>query len=418
MKFPRFLLSAACLFALTLGTGAAAATLTVDPSDPGAYATIGAALADAEEGDTVLVEPATYNEEVVVTQANLTLEGMDLPLIDGGCAESSGILIEADGVTVAGFEITKFEVGIEVKDSEECVVQENVISKVKDGIALDGAVACEVSGNVISVKPGECDAAYDPDEGIQAEDGQDNLISENEIEMVGEEDVGDKGIQTEDVGDEISENVLIGTGGDSIRVDGDETSCIGNYLLASASDGFDVGNDDNYFADNEVVFSGDEGHDVDGTLNTFVGNTAHGNADDALELDSESPGSNTVIGNVCSGDAEGGFDVECPDNVIIDNIAFGNTESGFHLEFFVDEDEVNIANDNILADNVAEANGESGFSLEDVEGNELTDNRAIANDGYGFSDNNSEANTYANNKCADNVMGPSDPPGLCDCIGM
>jgi F-box protein 11 len=66
--------------------------LVVDPNDPDAYQTIAAAVDAAEDGDTILVRPGTYNESVTITK-DITLRG-------DGPREEIVIEIAADGPTV------------------------------------------------------------------------------------------------------------------------------------------------------------------------------------------------------------------------------------------------------------------------------------------------------------------------------
>jgi parallel beta-helix repeat protein len=73
---------ATLLLALTLaGAGiagsrllAADGALVVDPADPSAYQTISDAVADATDGDTVLVKPGTYSESVAI-DSDITVRG-------------------------------------------------------------------------------------------------------------------------------------------------------------------------------------------------------------------------------------------------------------------------------------------------------------------------------------------------------
>ena len=57
---------------LALITSAHGATLRVGPTQ--AYTTVGAAVAAASSGDTVLIDPGAYAESMAVTGKTLTLE--------------------------------------------------------------------------------------------------------------------------------------------------------------------------------------------------------------------------------------------------------------------------------------------------------------------------------------------------------
>src|SRR3984893_17732499 len=51
------------------------ATLTVNPADPTAFHTIGAAITASHSGDTIQVAQATYNEDVLINKS-LSLVGV------------------------------------------------------------------------------------------------------------------------------------------------------------------------------------------------------------------------------------------------------------------------------------------------------------------------------------------------------
>lgn len=84
---------------------------------PDAYATIGAAIAAAESGDTILVCPGTYHENVVVPAAkSLTIDGLGHPVIDASS-------------TVPG-------PGVQVLSSNSTVEQLTVENAVGEGILV------------------------------------------------------------------------------------------------------------------------------------------------------------------------------------------------------------------------------------------------------------------------------------------
>jgi len=81
-----------------------AATITVNPGD-----SINAAIAAAAAGDTILVYPGTYNENVLINKSNLTLKsvgGRDVTIIGPG---TSARVIDIKGnlgtITVDGFTV-------------------------------------------------------------------------------------------------------------------------------------------------------------------------------------------------------------------------------------------------------------------------------------------------------------------------
>jgi parallel beta-helix repeat protein len=116
MKRVRFLIAAlfvvAGALAATAGS-AQAATIVVNPGQ-----SIQAALNVASPGDTVLVRPGVYREELVMATARVKLMGSFSTLLPPAvlsepCGELIGICIVASGVTVSGFNVNGFNDGFE-----------------------------------------------------------------------------------------------------------------------------------------------------------------------------------------------------------------------------------------------------------------------------------------------------------------
>lgn len=77
-----------------------------DRADRDDQDTIQAAVDAANEGDTVRIQPGTYSESVIVDTADIRLTSTDSreATIDA-TGSNTGVRIEADGVTLEGFEI-------------------------------------------------------------------------------------------------------------------------------------------------------------------------------------------------------------------------------------------------------------------------------------------------------------------------
>ncbi|KYC46109.1 MAG: hypothetical protein APG12_00052 [Candidatus Methanofastidiosum methylothiophilum] len=87
-----------------------AATLEVGPGKT--YASIGAAMADAGNGDTILVYPGTYNENVLINKSNITLKsvaGRDSTIVGPGTGANQNTVISIQAglgtITVDGFTV-------------------------------------------------------------------------------------------------------------------------------------------------------------------------------------------------------------------------------------------------------------------------------------------------------------------------
>jgi parallel beta-helix repeat protein len=142
---------------------ASPSTLYVSPtgSDTGACAeaapcaTIGHAVAVAAPGDTIVVGPGTYDEQVVITEP-LTLMGQGLPVIDAA-GQQNGILVKgagAAGTVISGFEVEGAQMeGILLLSSTDVTVRASLIVNNDLGAFAPKPVGeCAAQG----VVPGDC----------------------------------------------------------------------------------------------------------------------------------------------------------------------------------------------------------------------------------------------------------------------
>jgi hypothetical protein len=93
-----------------------AAVLTVNPADPTAFHTIGAAITAAHPGDTIMVDQATYNEDVLINKSlslvgvpNATTKAKPIITGTGGAGGTENVVAIASnitGVLVQNFIIT------------------------------------------------------------------------------------------------------------------------------------------------------------------------------------------------------------------------------------------------------------------------------------------------------------------------
>lgn len=144
------IISLAAVLALTQA-GTAPAAVAQGAQAPGR---IQAAIDAAQPGDTVTIPAGVYRETVVVNKT-LTLQGEGEPVIDG---EGRGdvVVVEADGVTIRGFVIT----GSSRRVSEEpagirltgdnATVENNRLHEVLYGIILIGSDGHTIRNNDVS----------------------------------------------------------------------------------------------------------------------------------------------------------------------------------------------------------------------------------------------------------------------------
>jgi parallel beta-helix repeat protein len=122
-----------CLNSLTPESGTPSTSLTRSPGVikvPDDFPTIQEAINAAENGNTILVAEGVYYENIVIDKS-LTLRGIGRPVIDGSLKASEGwegtvVIIEANGVTIEGFEIMHGANGI-AGETSNSTIRNNVI---------------------------------------------------------------------------------------------------------------------------------------------------------------------------------------------------------------------------------------------------------------------------------------------------
>ena len=142
---------------LLLSGPAATRTLHVGPGQ--SYSSIRRALDAAGTGDRIIVHAGTYQECPVVIDRSITLSGYGLPILDAQ-GEREGVIIEADSVTVEGFEIRhtgysyiEDRAGIRVKRNKAFTIRNNRLILTFFGIYLEHARSGVVENNAILGKP-------------------------------------------------------------------------------------------------------------------------------------------------------------------------------------------------------------------------------------------------------------------------
>jgi nitrous oxidase accessory protein len=121
------------------------------------FSTIGAAVASAHAGDTVLVAPGTYSERLVIDRP-LTLKGEGWPVVDGG---GTGHVVEAlaplhlEGFVIraSGSNVEEEHAGVMAREAPGTRIVANRLEDVFYGIYLKGSPGSRVRGNRIEGKP-------------------------------------------------------------------------------------------------------------------------------------------------------------------------------------------------------------------------------------------------------------------------
>ncbi|MBD3243871.1 MAG: DUF1565 domain-containing protein [Chitinivibrionales bacterium] len=135
-----------------IATGAApspAKSLSVPSNN---HPTIGAALSQAQSGDTVWVEEGVYREKVLLGPG-VALKSRELfaAVLDG---QGRGTVVTlAQGATVEGFEITNGTIGVISKSSDAHIVMCRIVRNSETGIMCVGHLP-EIRDNIIAFNKG------------------------------------------------------------------------------------------------------------------------------------------------------------------------------------------------------------------------------------------------------------------------
>lgn len=121
------------------------------------HLTIQAAVNAANPGDVIYASPGTYNENVTVNKAGLRIYTNPGAILEGP-GTGNGFLIQAANVTIEGFEIRKFAIGIRTYGGPSdygnltvrgCYIHVNQIGVqiVYDGFTTVTIEDCQITGN-------------------------------------------------------------------------------------------------------------------------------------------------------------------------------------------------------------------------------------------------------------------------------
>lgn len=128
-----------------------AAEITVHPNGP--IRTLTEALRIAQEGDRIVVHPATYRENTIVISKSVEIVGLNFPIFDGGDAQSV-LVVRANNVKIIGLEIANVGIsyvedraGIKVEDVRDCVIEGNRLTNTFFGIYLSKTADTRIIGN-------------------------------------------------------------------------------------------------------------------------------------------------------------------------------------------------------------------------------------------------------------------------------
>ena len=167
-------------------TQAGAAVFTVGNSGEGNYTSIQEAVNNAQNGDTILVSPGAYRENVnvnkelaIISSTDLSGDVMNRTYVIGAVPTNDVFNIRSSNVTISGFHIlggpsgmdTYQEAGLYLEGVQNCLLSNNTLILNDAGIVLNNSQRNLLDNNLIGFGTS----------GIRLTGSNDNSLSENEI---------------------------------------------------------------------------------------------------------------------------------------------------------------------------------------------------------------------------------------------
>jgi parallel beta-helix repeat protein len=376
---------------------------------PATYTTIQSAIAAAAPGDVVRVSPkpggAPYAENVLVDKANVRLEGVNNPTLDGATLSfevpafpgtafgNPGITVVAPGVTITGFTIRNYD-----------YPRDNGLLTPAAGILVDQQATCEIKNNTLQANG----------TGLQI-DGLFNFEILQTHKIINNTVTGSHGVGL----------WLRGIDGD-VTIDGNTVSLNGaagmsldttngarvrnNEVLDNGHATFDI---DGVAAGGIVVTSAGTGTgNPDAPASRYRNNFVRGNAGAGVYLlssDKQVVLDNTVVNNGFGVGIESSFDVRVEGNCVR-----CNTNDGIFLQFFTTQ--CSILNNDVIANRGGGINlyqfGMEFFGFPDTVDNTLAYNTAVGNLPQDALDLSGLTVATLLNNWHDNLIGTGLPLGL------
>jgi nitrous oxidase accessory protein len=157
-------------------------TIVVSPH--GAVATLTAAIAQAHDGDRIVVRAGVYREPTIVVGKRLAIEGDGDAVLDGE-SKRQIMTVSADDVTIrhlhfrnVGVSYTEDLAAVKVLKVRQCVIADNTIDNAFFGIYLSASVGCQVLHNDIRGQPRQ---EANSGNGIHLWSASDALVADNHV---------------------------------------------------------------------------------------------------------------------------------------------------------------------------------------------------------------------------------------------
>lgn len=264
-------------FVLIIGC-ASAATVTVGTGSGYNSSTINGGITLATAGDSVVVYPGTYTENVALNKAsiNLTSSGTGTATIRASNTANPVITVSANNTIINGFTITGSSTnGIQVNTNMYCTItNNNIYSNSQNGVNIAGGTSrVIIDNNTIHENSGNAGSGY---ANIMINGGT-NTISNNIIYNVN------------------------GRGDDGIRIPGGTNTIYNNE-----------------------IYGCEDAIDVEGGLNTITSNILRNNREDGVNIDSAGTGLTISFNYIYSNGQFGIHNNQNTRNVVAENNWWGH----------------------------------------------------------------------------------------------
>ena len=348
-------------FVLLLWVGCASATtLVVNQTSPACVKgdfycdTIQESVDMANEGDTIIVCPGTYVENILVDKS-LTIRsenGSDSTIVRAKNSNDHAFKVTADYVNISGFTVegaTGGFSGISLYYADYCDISNNNCSNNRDGIFLLDSNNNNISNN---------NCSNNGDDGIYIHYSNNNNISNNNCSN------NDDGIHL---------------------WDSNNNKLTGNIMLEN---GIDIWGDSLSDYTHEI----DESNTVNGKPVYYWKDVEEGRIPDGAGQVILVNCTNIAIENQNLNNASFGVQIAFSSFIIVKSNNCSNNGGGISLR---------DSNSNSILNNNCSKNWD-GISLRDSNSNSVSNNNCSSNNGSGISLEDSNSNSVSNNNCSSN----------------
>ncbi|WP_440946482.1 right-handed parallel beta-helix repeat-containing protein [Methanosarcina sp. T3] len=397
-------------FFLALAGPASADTITVNNGGEGDYESIRKAINNANPGDTILVYPGTYKENLVVDRELRIISNSGSPedtIVLAATQKEHVFKVASDNVTIRGFEIKdasgtpgNYKYGIYLEETKNCIIDNNYISNNREGILLIDSSNNTLINNKL---PKNNDA------GIILRSSDHNTIMSNNLSgnIAGIVIIYSSYDNRVD-GNTVFENTI------GIEVQGNNNTIRNNTILNNDKYGIGIeSSDDNAISSNIVNSNKRNGIEIGFSKNnTLRNNTINFNGMDGVFLLYSN--NNTLNDNNASNNANHGISLmDCDYNLLHNNVVNLNNANGIQLRnkgTEIDDDAIfewGGSGDNILSNNTVSSNTAYGIYIGiSGDNNTLKNNSVCSNGKYGiFLAEASRNNELEGNRMDSNLLG-------------